>query len=277
MSPFPALALVYSTAEYGAPVWLNSPHTKELGCQLNITIRIISGTLKPTPQECRPKLSNITPPNLRRQSYLYREFNKMHENNQLPLHQDIQDPQGQNARTPPIALARQLALNFNIQAAWDGCWSSSGRSSPIFPIVLIERKKERSLQHETSIIHWTKQQSLEVDCQFPTPVSRCLVQQGFLTFLLPSYWSGGLVNSNWTIYHPKDIPFKKIRELHIFYFHCPGSTGNISSLHSFNLVVFGVTLERILLSNIETFVRKYDPSLNFAGDIVARSYLWVQV
>lgn len=38
--------LVYSMVEYGAPVWLNSRHTKPLDCQLNTTMKLVSGTLK---------------------------------------------------------------------------------------------------------------------------------------------------------------------------------------------------------------------------------------
>lgn len=43
------LALVYSTAEYCSPVWLNSCHVTKIDVQLNRPMRIISGTLKSTP------------------------------------------------------------------------------------------------------------------------------------------------------------------------------------------------------------------------------------
>jgi hypothetical protein len=39
---------VYSTAEYCAPVWLNSVHVSKIDVQLNNTIRLISGTIKLT-------------------------------------------------------------------------------------------------------------------------------------------------------------------------------------------------------------------------------------
>ena len=43
------LALVYSTAEYCAPVWKNSAHTYKVDTRLNQAMRIISGTVKSTP------------------------------------------------------------------------------------------------------------------------------------------------------------------------------------------------------------------------------------
>jgi hypothetical protein len=43
-----ALAIVYSTAEYCAPVWLNSVHNSKIDVQLNNAMRIISGCVKST-------------------------------------------------------------------------------------------------------------------------------------------------------------------------------------------------------------------------------------
>ena len=61
-----ALALVYSTAEYCAPVWIHSTHVNKIDTQLNSTMRIISGTLKSTPTSWLPVLSHIHPPKIRR-------------------------------------------------------------------------------------------------------------------------------------------------------------------------------------------------------------------
>lgn len=60
-----ALSLVYSAAEYYIPVWTQSKHAKKIDTQLNITMHIISGTLKPKPTPWLPILSNIPPPPLR--------------------------------------------------------------------------------------------------------------------------------------------------------------------------------------------------------------------
>jgi hypothetical protein len=45
----PALALCYVVGEYCAPVWARSAHTNLVDVQLNSTMRLISGTLRPTP------------------------------------------------------------------------------------------------------------------------------------------------------------------------------------------------------------------------------------
>ena len=62
-----ALSLVYSTAEYCAPVWCRSAHTRLIDSVLNDALRIVSGCLLPTPTEYLPVLSGIQPAELRRQ------------------------------------------------------------------------------------------------------------------------------------------------------------------------------------------------------------------
>jgi len=51
-----ALALCYSTAEYCAPVWARTSHTKLIDVQLNESMRIVSGALCPTPLPRLPVL-----------------------------------------------------------------------------------------------------------------------------------------------------------------------------------------------------------------------------
>ena len=60
-----ALALCCSVGEYCAPVWARSAHTNLVDVQLNSTMRLISGTLRPTPLPWLPVLANIEPPALR--------------------------------------------------------------------------------------------------------------------------------------------------------------------------------------------------------------------
>ncbi len=57
-----ALAQCYSTAEYCAPVWSRSPHTKLVDVQLNIYMCTITGTLRSTGLPWLPVFSNIPPP-----------------------------------------------------------------------------------------------------------------------------------------------------------------------------------------------------------------------
>ena len=61
-----ALSLVYSTAEYYAPVWCRSTHTRLIDSILNDALRIVTGRLRPIPTEDLPVLADIQPAELRR-------------------------------------------------------------------------------------------------------------------------------------------------------------------------------------------------------------------
>ena len=60
------LSLVYSTAEYCAPVWCCSAHTRLINSVLNDALRIVTGCLCPTPTDHLPILSGIQTAELRR-------------------------------------------------------------------------------------------------------------------------------------------------------------------------------------------------------------------
>ena len=60
------MSLVYSTAEYCAPVWCRSAHTRLIDSVLNDGLRIVTGCLRPTPTDHLPVLSGIQPAELRR-------------------------------------------------------------------------------------------------------------------------------------------------------------------------------------------------------------------
>ena len=60
------LSLVYSAAEYCAPVWCRSAHTRLIDSVLNDTLRIVTGCLRLTPTDQLPVLSGIHPAELRR-------------------------------------------------------------------------------------------------------------------------------------------------------------------------------------------------------------------
>ena len=61
-----ALALCYSAAEYGCPVWERSTHAKKLDATLNETCRMITGCLKPTNTNSMRVLAGIAPSDIRR-------------------------------------------------------------------------------------------------------------------------------------------------------------------------------------------------------------------
>ena len=58
------LSLVYSTAEYCAPVWCRSAHTRLNDNVLNDALRMVTGCLRPTPTDHLPVLSGIQPAEL---------------------------------------------------------------------------------------------------------------------------------------------------------------------------------------------------------------------
>jgi len=60
------LALVHSTAEYCAPVWCRSAHTRLIDPTINDALRIVTGCLLPTPADNLPILAGIQPAELRR-------------------------------------------------------------------------------------------------------------------------------------------------------------------------------------------------------------------
>ena len=59
-------SLVYSAAEYNAPVWCLSAYTRLIDSVLNDALRIITGCLRPTPMDHQSVLSGISPAELRR-------------------------------------------------------------------------------------------------------------------------------------------------------------------------------------------------------------------
>lgn len=59
-----ALALVYNTTEYCAPVWGRSVHMKKFDVELNNTMRIITGCLQSMKVQRLPVLSSIIPPEI---------------------------------------------------------------------------------------------------------------------------------------------------------------------------------------------------------------------
>ena len=60
------LSLVYSTAEYCAPVWYCTAHTRLIVSVLNDALRIVTGCLRPTPTDHLSVLSGIKPAEIRR-------------------------------------------------------------------------------------------------------------------------------------------------------------------------------------------------------------------
>ena len=118
-----ALALCYSVGEYCAPVWARSAHTNLVDVQLNSTMRLISGTLKPTPLPWLPVLANIEPPALRRKAAVDKLLTKAATHEEWGLHGDVLNP-------PAYRLSSRHPLWLNMQplditTRWREEWESA--------------------------------------------------------------------------------------------------------------------------------------------------------
>ncbi|UYV82011.1 hypothetical protein LAZ67_21000390 [Cordylochernes scorpioides] len=123
-----ALALIFSTAEYCAPVWEGSCHTKLIDTQLNSTLRIITGVCQPTRIDWLPVLAHISPPELRRKEATKKMYQKLLDSPDLEINPILQSPPKHRlkSRNPIWSRGNQLlSQNFNISEAWSNSWISS--------------------------------------------------------------------------------------------------------------------------------------------------------
>ena len=97
-----SIALCYSVAEYCAPVWSRSAHVGRVNSQLNSTMRLITGTLKPTLTPWLPVLTNIAPQSICRKEATDKLVLKISNHNHWPVYKDIYEHPDQRlvSRTP---------------------------------------------------------------------------------------------------------------------------------------------------------------------------------
>lgn len=119
-----ALALVYSVAEYCAPMWARSAHCKKVDVQLNDIMRIITGAVKSTQLDWLPVLSNIDPPDLRRHSQTESMLLKLSNYPDLPVQIDIVNHpiKRLKSRNPIWSLTRS---NKTIYEMWASRWTNA--------------------------------------------------------------------------------------------------------------------------------------------------------
>ena len=122
-----ALALVYSAAEYAAPAWCRSAHTRKLDTTLNDTMRLITGCLRSTPSELLPVLAGIAPAALRREHLTHSLVNKASLEPRHPLHNLVQTSNSVRQRLPSRRPFSRHATtlsssNFNMLEAWRTRW-----------------------------------------------------------------------------------------------------------------------------------------------------------
>ena len=141
-----ALSLVYSTAEYCAPVWGRSTHTHLIDSVLNDALRIVTRCLRPTPSVYLPVLSGIQPAELCRQGTTLSLANRSSLNPDHILHGQFQESQNVcrerlKSRRPFAPAARKLLDSLSemgVRAAhctntkWDMEYSANASSLHAF-------------------------------------------------------------------------------------------------------------------------------------------------
>jgi hypothetical protein len=126
------LALAYSTAEYAAPAWSHSSHTKNIDVALNSAMRLVSGSLIATPVDNLPILSGIAPPELRRDFMKLKLSRKASEQSLIPPPSHPQDqriPRRHFASDVSTLLARHPYQPSWTRDRWTDQWDAS--TSPL--------------------------------------------------------------------------------------------------------------------------------------------------
>lgn len=118
-----SLALVYSVGEFCAPVWENSIHSTKIDVKLNEAMRIISCTVRSTPLQWLPVLSNIAPPDIRRKEAKAQIFRKTEKHKNSLLYDVLQDPPKTRlkSRKPPWA-DMESSKTFTVADKWRERW-----------------------------------------------------------------------------------------------------------------------------------------------------------
>lgn len=127
-----ALGLSFSAAEYAAPVWLSSPHAKEVDIALNETARIVSGCLRPTPLQKIYPLIGISPPHIRRMSAAASEKKRQESDSRHPLYG--RQPARQRLKSRSSFLRGVVALDGSQEDARKKMWKTETKD-PIVPLL----------------------------------------------------------------------------------------------------------------------------------------------
>ena len=144
------LALVFSTAEYCAPVWCRSSHTHLLDSELNRAMHIITGCLKNTPTPMLYVLANVAPPSIRRDALVLKSAWKALADPASLLHaviavpamsyRQLQPPTRKSARlnlAPVLVVEQRLTSRKPFQWAAQTLLANSGE---VFPVSANQRK-----------------------------------------------------------------------------------------------------------------------------------------
>jgi len=82
------LVLVNSVTGYCARVWGNCSHCKLVDTQLRKAMRLITGSVMPTPLPRLSVLSQIEPPHIQKENAVLKLMARINKHFELPIHQD---------------------------------------------------------------------------------------------------------------------------------------------------------------------------------------------
>ena len=115
-----AIALVYSVAAYCVSVWEKCAHVQHVDMPLNIVMRTVSDALRPTNINWLPVLSNIEPPQIRRDRATLQKYKKAQQlTDRAPIKEILREPPKSRLRSRRpfvIEAARLASLNQTEEA-----------------------------------------------------------------------------------------------------------------------------------------------------------------
>lgn len=121
-------ALILSVADYCSPVRMRCNHVKLVDTQINVALRIISGTVFSTPIPWIYVLSNITPTFILREQSALRECLKIRDNWELPIFTDLMSAPvipRLKSRKPFWLFYRTYENIRDLKSRWKQWWSES--------------------------------------------------------------------------------------------------------------------------------------------------------
>ena len=108
-----AIALVYSVAKKnGVLLWRRCAHVQHVDTQLTIAMRTVSGVLRPTNINWLPVLTNIKPPQIRRDRATLQGYKKAQQRTDgVPIKEGLREPPKSRVRSrrPFVAVTARLA------------------------------------------------------------------------------------------------------------------------------------------------------------------------
>ena len=155
--------LVYSTAEYCAPVWCRSTHTCLIDCILNDALLIVSRYLRPTPTEDLPVLANIQPAELRQLGATLSLANRaIHDPDHVQLVGQQNAHLGRlRSRRPFVPAAWKLLdslseLDIRVKQWKEHKWNANYLESTLMVRAFIPRISSRSLGMSLPRTSWVR-------------------------------------------------------------------------------------------------------------------------